>query len=157
MPGLPPLSPWVASQGLPGGGPGPMSAAQNMASPLGFRINFYVDFDHDFWLSWVDLGSLRRSCWDHFFVFSAQVGPGTVFESSYLRKNEFSPDSMFPTLVSDFSPKMAPPNDPRSLQDGSKIVLDRFFASCFFASIFDRLGIDFGAVLGSKMEPQGCR
>ena len=43
-----PLSPWGASRGVPGGGPGPMSAGQNVASPLGFRIISYVDFDIDF-------------------------------------------------------------------------------------------------------------
>ena len=31
-----------------GGGPGPMSEAQNVPSPLGFRIVFYDDFDIDF-------------------------------------------------------------------------------------------------------------
>ena len=47
---------WAASPGslgrLPGapwgGDPGPMSAGQNVLSPLGFRIVFYVDFDVDF-------------------------------------------------------------------------------------------------------------
>ena len=29
------------------------------------------------------------------------------------------------------------------------------FACLFFASIFDRLGVDFGAILGAKMVPQG--
>ena len=54
-PGPPPLGPWAASPGswgasreLPGGGPGPMSAAQNWVSPLGFGIVFYDDFDVDF-------------------------------------------------------------------------------------------------------------
>ena len=45
VPGPPPLGPWDASQGVPGGGPGPMSEAQNWASPLGFGIVFYIDFD----------------------------------------------------------------------------------------------------------------
>ena len=31
-----------------GGGPGPMSSGQNVASPLGFGIIFYIDFDIDF-------------------------------------------------------------------------------------------------------------
>ena len=47
-PGPLPLGSWGASQGLPGGGPGPNSADQNLASPLGFGIVFYVDFDIDF-------------------------------------------------------------------------------------------------------------
>ena len=48
VPGPPPLGPWGASQGLPGGAFGPMSAGQNVESPLGFRIVFYIDFDVDF-------------------------------------------------------------------------------------------------------------
>ena len=47
-PGPPPLGPWGASQGAPEGGPDPMSAGQKSASPLGFGIVFYVDFDIDF-------------------------------------------------------------------------------------------------------------
>ena len=43
---------WAPSLGslgrLPGGGPDPNSEAQNVLSPLGFRIVFYVDFDVDF-------------------------------------------------------------------------------------------------------------
>ena len=44
-PGPPPLGPWGGSLG---GGPDPMSAGQKWASPLGFGIVFYVDFDIDF-------------------------------------------------------------------------------------------------------------
>ena len=44
-----------------------MSETQSVASPLGFRIKFYVDFDVDlgsFWgRSWVPLGSHFRSSW----------------------------------------------------------------------------------------------
>ena len=43
--------PWVPGAppgGSLGGGPGPMSATQNLASPLGFGIIFYIDFDIDF-------------------------------------------------------------------------------------------------------------
>ena len=48
VPGPPPLGSWGASRELPGGGPGAMSAGQNVASPLGFRIVFVIDFDIDF-------------------------------------------------------------------------------------------------------------
>ena len=44
-PGPPPLGPWGASLG---GGPDPNSSAQKVASPLGFGIVFYDDFDIDF-------------------------------------------------------------------------------------------------------------
>jgi hypothetical protein len=52
-PGPPSLGPWGDSLG---GGPDPMSAGQNWASPLGFGIVLYVDFDVDFWSSWGRLG-----------------------------------------------------------------------------------------------------
>ena len=45
VPGPPPLGPWGASWGLPGGGPGPNYKGQNVDSPHGFRIVFYIDFD----------------------------------------------------------------------------------------------------------------
>ena len=47
-PGPPPLGPWGASQGLPGGGPGSKFAGRLVPSPLGFGIVFYIDFDVDF-------------------------------------------------------------------------------------------------------------
>ena len=44
-----------------------MSAAQNLASPLGFGIVFYIDFDVDFSSSWgrfgLRLGGHFRSFW----------------------------------------------------------------------------------------------
>ena len=47
--GPPPLGPWGVSQGVSGGGPGPMSAGQNVPSPLGFGIVFFdKDLDIDF-------------------------------------------------------------------------------------------------------------
>ena len=48
VPGPPPLGPWGASRVLSGGGPGPKCAGRFLASPLGFRIIFYIDFDVDF-------------------------------------------------------------------------------------------------------------
>ena len=47
-PGPPPLGPWGASRGVPGGGLGPNSSGRFMASPPGFGIVFYVDVDVDF-------------------------------------------------------------------------------------------------------------
>ena len=44
-----------------------MSESQTLASPLGFRIKIYVDFDVDFesfWgRSWLPLGGHFRSSW----------------------------------------------------------------------------------------------
>ena len=52
---------------LPGGGSGPKSAGRSLLSPLGFRIEIYVDFDVGFgslWArSWVPLGGHFRSFW----------------------------------------------------------------------------------------------
>ena len=45
VPGPPPWAPWGASLG---GGPDPNSPGHFLASPLGFRIDFYIDFDVDF-------------------------------------------------------------------------------------------------------------
>ena len=63
-PGPPPLGPWGGSLG---GGPDPMSAPQNMPSPLGFGIVFYVELDIDFGSSWgrfgLRLGGHWRSFW----------------------------------------------------------------------------------------------
>ena len=47
-PGPPPLGPWGASQGVPGGGSRPNVLGPELAKPIGFRIVFYVDFDVDF-------------------------------------------------------------------------------------------------------------
>ena len=47
-PGPPPLGPWGASQGVPGGIPDPNSSGRFLAGPLGFGIVFYDDFDIDF-------------------------------------------------------------------------------------------------------------
>ena len=95
-----PLSPWGASRRVPGGpwggGPGPMSEAQNVASPLGFRIKINVDVD-------VDFGSFRGRSWVYLgghvgvilALLSVQVGSKTVFEPFYLRKNDFSRNNTF--------------------------------------------------------------
>ena len=51
---------------------------------------------------------------------------------------------------------MAPPKRPRSLQDGSLIVLDRFcFQLSIFASILDRIRLRFWSFLGAQMVPIG--
>ena len=90
------------------------------------RIKIYVDFDVDFWSFF---GRSWGSCSVMLVPLSAQVGLGTVFEPSYLRKSDFSRNRLKQTISDVFSPKMAPQNDPRSFQDGSKIVWDRFFSS----------------------------
>ena len=86
-----PGGPWGASQGGD-----PMSETQTLPSPLGFRIEIYDDFDVDlgsFWgRSWVPLGGHFRPSWR---FFSPEVGPGTVFEPSHLRKSDFARNNTF--------------------------------------------------------------
>ena len=137
MPGPPPLGPRGASQGLPGGGSRPnVCGPEPGEPPMVFASICMSILMSIFGRLGVDLGPLLGSCWGHFCVFSARVGPGTVFESSYLQNNEFSPDITFPIIfLNVFTPNMAPPNDSRSLQDGSKIVLDPFF--CLLLFCFD--------------------
>ena len=122
-----------------GGGPDPMSETQTLPSPLGFRIKIYVDFDVDFWSfggrSWVPLGGHFRSFWR---LFRPKLVPEPssnrlIFEKVILREIV-----SFPTLLGSSGSHMAPPKRPRSLQDGSLILLDRFF------SILD-FRLDFGS------------
>ena len=106
-----------------------MSAAQNVASPLGFRIKIHVDFDVDlgsFWgRSWVPLGGHFRSSW-RFFPPKWVPEPSSnrlIFEKVILCEIV-----RFPILLGSSGSHMAPPKRPRSLQDGSLILLDRFFS-----------------------------
>ena len=150
------------SRGPRGGGPvvpggGFPSQTTTVNSPhfvlptLRTRIKIYVDFDVDFW-------SFFGRSWGSFSVmlvpFSAQVGPGTVFEPSYLRKSDFSRNRLKQTISGVFSPKMAPQNDPRSFQDGSKIVWDRFFSSWLFRFDFWSFGGRFWFRFGAQMAPK---
>ena len=68
-PGPPPLGPWGGSLG---GGPGPMSAAQNSSNPLRFGIVFYIDFGSIFDRLGVDLGSVLGVIFGHFGALVGQ-------------------------------------------------------------------------------------
>ena len=82
------------------------------------------------------LGSILGPSWGSFSVmlapFSAQVGPGTVFEPSYLRKVILHEILRLPILLGSSGSNMASPKRPRSFQDCSLIVLDRFFSTLDF-------------------------
>ena len=92
-PGPPPLGPWGASQGLPGGGPGPQLQETipltSSCSPFEFASKFMSIWVSIFSRLGVDLGSLLGVIFGH-APFSAQVSPGTVFEPSHRRKSELS-------------------------------------------------------------------
>ena len=121
VPGAPPGSSQV-------GVCGPMSESQSVASTHGFRIKIYVDVDIDFWSfwgrSWVPLGGHFRSCWR---LFRPKLVPEPssnrlIFEKVIV--HETSAGVVFRAFP---GPQESTQNDPRSPQDGSKIVLDRFF------------------------------
>ncbi len=149
-----PLGPWGASQGLPGGGPGPTSADRWSSCPPWIRIKNHVDFDVDFWSfwgrSWVPLGVMLGSCWRLFRpkLVSEPSSNRLIFEKVIVHET-----LCFPMVFAQIDPKMGP----RSTQDRSKTgprsSWIAFLASSIFASIFDRFGIGFGAVLGAKMMP----
>ena len=105
----------------------------------------------------VDLGSVLGVI---FGRFGALVGQSwsqsrlrTVLTSKKWVFKKTSATEGESTILRSKSAQDGTQDDPRSPQDGSKIVLDRFFSSWFFASIFDRFGIDFGDVLASQMAP----
>ena len=102
--------------------------------------------------SWHHLGALLGSFSLLLAPFSVQVGPETVFEPSYLRKSDCSLNITFSNALGFFCLHMAPQNDPRSLQDGSKTVSDRcFFLFDYrfdFCSFWDRFWCRFGLANG---------
>ena len=122
---------WAASPGLLGGSlggvSGPKSAGRSLPNPLGFRIKFYVDFDVGFgslWArSWVPLGGHFRSFWR---LGRPKWVPEPSSNSLVFEKVIVHETICFIRVWGVSGPKMVPPNDPRSLQDGSKIVLDCF-------------------------------
>ena len=145
-PGPLPLGPWGTSQGVPGGGPDPMSAGQKLAYPPWIRIKNHVDFDVDFWSSWgpswVPLGGHFRSCWRLF-------RPKLVSEPSSKRlifqKVMFTKHYVFQWFWAQNDPKMGP----RSTQDRSKMG-PRSSWVAFFRLEFS---LRFLIVLGSILVP----
>ena len=155
VPGPPPLGSWGASRELPGGGSRPKVQGSEPAGPLleshqnlcRFRYRFLIFLGSILDASW-------GSCWAILAPWSAQVGPGTVFEPSYLRK-------------SDFSKKRAPlqPQHENEVQDGPRWhpkrpkiaprqVQDRL-GSIFFPLDFSlRFWIAFGSALVSFWVPK---
>ena len=106
-------------------------------------------------------GRLGLRLGGHFRSFWRLGRPKLVPRPSSNRLNfekmSFHETTCFPLVLGVFSPNTAPRNDPRSLQDGPKIVLDRFFCLLIFRFDFCwfwdrfwyRFGISLGIVLGS--------
>ena len=113
-----------------------MSDCQKWPGPLGFGIVFYDDFDIDFWASWGRFG-LRLG--GHFRSFWRLGRPKLVSRPSSNRLNiekvNFSknePRVGHSTILRSKSAQDGTQDGPRSTQDGSKIVLDRFFHLLIF-------------------------
>ena len=106
----------------------------------------------------LDLGSLLELIFGHVGALVGQSWSQSRLRTVLTSKKWFfkktSAAEGESTILRSKSAQDGTQDGPRSPQDGSKIVLDRFFSSWFFASIFDRFRIDFGAVLASNMEPQ---
>ena len=106
-----------------------MSETQTLASPLGFRIKIYLDVDVDLGSfggrSWVPLGGHFRSSW-RFFPLKWLPEPSSnrlIFEKVNVHEI-----LRFSILLGSSGSHMAPPKQPKSLQDGSLILLDRYFS-----------------------------
>ena len=100
-------------------------------------ITILNDFGSFWGRSWVPLGGHFRSSW-RFFPLKWLPEPSSkrlIFE-----KVNFHEISRFLTLLGPPGSHMAPPKRPRSLQDGSLILLDRF------CSLLD-FRFDFGSFL----------
>ena len=124
-----PWVPGVPPRGSLGGGLDPKSETQTLSSPLGFRIKIYVDFDVGFgslWArSWVPLGGHFRSSWR---LRRSKLVPEPSSNRLIFEKVILCEIIRFPILLGSSGSHMAPPKRPRSLQDGSLILLDRFFS-----------------------------
>ena len=141
--------PWVpgAPPGSSQGGSRPQTTRTNSGhfhlSTLQIRIEIYDDFDVDFWSfwgrSWVPLGGHFRSSWrlGRPKLVPEPSSNRLIFEKVILREI-----LRFPILLGSSGSHMAPPKRPRSLQDESLILLDRFLLF-FFGSIFYRFRLRF--------------
>ena len=100
-----------------------------MLSPLRFRIETCDDFDVDFgsfWnVSWGPLGGHFSSFWR---LGRPKLDPEPSSNHLIFEKVNLHEIGRFPILLGSSGSHMAPPKGPRSLQDGSLIVLDRFFS-----------------------------
>ena len=146
VPGPPPWGPWGASLE---GGPGPNSSGRFVASPLGFGIIFYIDFDIDFCSSWgrfgLRLGGHFRSFWR---LGRPKLVPRPSLNRFIFEKVNFHETSAGVVSGAFPGPQDDTQNDPRSPQDGSKIVLDRVFRLLLFRFDFVSFSVPFWCRFG---------
>ena len=140
VPGPPPLGPWGASRGLPRGGvPAESLRTRSGPAPLVFASNFVSILMSIFGRLGVDLGpflGVMLGSYSHLFRPKLVPEPSSnrlIFEKVCFTKNERR--CSHSTILRSKSAQDGALNDPRSLQDGSKIVLDRFF--CLLIFCFD--------------------
>ena len=114
--------------GSQGGVPGSKSAPRWSACLPWIRIKNHVDFDVDFWSSWgpswVPLGVMLGSCW---YLFRPKWVPESCSNRLIIEKVSCHEIVRFPILLGQNGLQGGAKIDPRSCQDGSKIVLGRFF------------------------------
>ena len=72
---------------------------------------------------------------------------------SSAKKSFFTKHHVFVWFWAEIGPKMGSRSNQDRPRTGQRSSLIACFASSFFASMFDRFGVGFGAVLGSQMVP----
>ena len=127
-PGPPPLGPMGPWPRGFGGSKNPQLKAWEVTVLDFFIAQNHVVFDVDFWLfwarSWIPLGAHFRSFWR---LGRPKLVPKPSSNRLNIEKVIVHETIRFIMVWGVFRPKMAPQDGPRSPQDESKIVLDRFF------------------------------
>ena len=151
-----PWGPGRSWGGWPGGVAGRNYKGRWWLSTPGLRIKIDVDFDVVFWSSWA---RFRLRLGEPFGSFSpfcrAKLVPRPSSNRFIFEKANFHETLRFPMVWGLFSPEVAGQNDPRSLQDGSEIVLDRFFGLLLFRLDFGSLSAPFWCRFGCPNRPEG--
>ena len=131
---------WAASSGslgrIPGAPRGDVPAqclrVVGGNAPLGFASKFIPILMY-FWSfggrSWIPFGDQFRSCWR---LFRPKLVPEPSSNRLIFEKVILCEIVRFPILLGSSGSHMGAPKRPRSLQDGSLIVLDRFFSTLDF-------------------------
>ena len=158
-PGPPPLGPWGASRGVPGGGSRTQCPRARTWRALLVFVSFFISilmsiFDR----LGVVLGSVLGVMFGHFGdLVGPSWSPNRLRIDLSSKKRFFTKHYVFQWFWTFFRPRWRP----KTAQDRSKMSPRSswiaFWASCIFASILDRFRFRFGAVLRAKMAPQGCR
>ena len=145
-PGPPPLGPWGTSQGAPRGGvPAECLRLVGGYASLGFASKIMSILMSIFGRLGVHLGSLLGvmlgSCWR---LFRPKWVPDPSSNRLIIEKVICHETLRFPMFFGQDGPQDGAKIDPRSLQDRSKIVLDRFLLPLEYSV---RFWIVFGSVL----------